>query len=310
MPHSDLLPGPFNNGNSLLAIFLRTLPGILVCLLCSCRQTETPVSPAEPVMPIRFAAIGDFGWAGAPEEKVADMVKGWDPDFIITLGDNNYMDGADSTIDRNVGQYYHSYIHPYAGSYGAGSTQNRFFPCLGNHDWLTPGAVPYLKYFKLPGNGRYYDFVRGPVHFFVLSSDIYEPDGRTPTSKQGRWLHAVLPRATERWKIVYFHHPPYTSGSTPEPNPKLAWPFREWGASAVLCGHEHDYERLIEDSLVYFINGIGGRSLIPFGTAIDSGSRVRYVGNYGAMLIEAGLDSVRFRCFNIADSLVDSYTLR
>ena len=29
----------------------------------------------------------------------------------------------------------------------------------------------------LPGNERYYDFVQGPVHFFVIDSDQNEPDG-------------------------------------------------------------------------------------------------------------------------------------
>ncbi len=48
---------------------------------------------------IKFAVIGDFGWAGQPELDVSDLVKSWNPDFIITTGDNNYDYGADSTID-------------------------------------------------------------------------------------------------------------------------------------------------------------------------------------------------------------------
>lgn len=33
---------------------------------------------------IRFAVIGDYGWAGQPGADVATMVRGWNPDFIIT----------------------------------------------------------------------------------------------------------------------------------------------------------------------------------------------------------------------------------
>ncbi|MFZ1281825.1 MAG: hypothetical protein WAR59_13380, partial [Ignavibacteriaceae bacterium] len=67
---------------------------------------------------VKFAAIGDYGLAGENELAVANLVKGWNPDFIVTLGDNNYPLGADSTIDQNIGQYYHDYIYPYKGTYG------------------------------------------------------------------------------------------------------------------------------------------------------------------------------------------------
>jgi hypothetical protein len=66
---------------------------------------------------------------------VASQVKGWKPDFILTVGDNNYPKGAASTIDRNIGQYYHDFIYPCRGRYGAGAAINRFFPTLGNHRW-------------------------------------------------------------------------------------------------------------------------------------------------------------------------------
>ena len=83
---------------------------------------------------IRFGVIGDFGSGSTSERDVANLVKSWSPDFIITVGDNNYPDGAASTIDGNIGQFYHSFIYPYSGSYGAGAATNRFFPSLGNHD--------------------------------------------------------------------------------------------------------------------------------------------------------------------------------
>src|SRR5439155_5430524 len=77
---------------------------------------------------VRFAVIGDYGSPGQPERDVANLVKSWRPDFIITTGDNNYPHGAATTIDQNIGQYYHDFIFPYVGSYGVGATFNRFFP--------------------------------------------------------------------------------------------------------------------------------------------------------------------------------------
>jgi hypothetical protein len=101
---------------------------------------------------VKFAVIGDYGKKCEGTEKVAKLVKGWNPNFIITTGDNNYG-GADD-LDDNVGYLYSPYIFPYAGQYEQPSvTHNRFWPCLGNHDFQGRHAQAYLNYFNLPGNG-------------------------------------------------------------------------------------------------------------------------------------------------------------
>jgi hypothetical protein len=90
--------------------------------------------------------------AGAALTGVAAQIRSWNPDFIATVGDNNYPDGSASTIDANIGQYFHDYISPYIGQYGAGSTTgNHFWPTLGNHDFDTGGGEPEFDYFVLPG---------------------------------------------------------------------------------------------------------------------------------------------------------------
>ena len=275
---------------------------LIVCLFFSvCGRAQSCA--------VRFAVIGDYGSASRPEADVADLVKSWDPDFIITTGDNNYEDGAASTIDKNVGQFYHNFIAPYKGSYGAGADVNRFFPALGNHDWETPGARPYLDYFTLPGNERYYDFVRGPVHFFVLDSDESEPDGVTSSSIQANWLREKLAASTERWKIVYFHHSPYSSGLEHGSTEYMQWPFQAWGVSAVLSAHDHGYERIVRNGLPYFVNGAGGKSLYPFWIFHVAGSQVRYNDDYGAMLVEANSSSIRFQFITRSGAMMDFYKL-
>ncbi|MDE3088215.1 MAG: metallophosphoesterase [Chloroflexota bacterium] len=271
---------------------------------------EPPAVKASPsTASVRFAVIGDYGLASQPELDVANLVKSWNPDFIITTGDNNYPLGAQSTIDQNIGQYYRDFIYPYVGSYGAGAAENRFFPSLGNHDWYTAGAAPYLSYFTLPGNERYYDFSRGPVQFFAIDSDSNEPDGNSSTSIQAAWLQNHLAGSCVTWKIVYLHHAPYSSGTGHGSTTIMQWPYAVWGASAVLAGHDHTYERIIQNGIPYFVNGLGGSSIYTFTVPLVPGSAAHYNSDYGAMLVDADNTSITFQFIARTGTAIDSYTV-
>jgi tartrate-resistant acid phosphatase type 5 len=263
-----------------------------------------------PVAAFTFAVIGDYGDGGTAEAEVAAQVRRWSPEFILTVGDNNYPSGAASTIDDHVGRDYHTFIAPYHGAYGQGASVNRFFPTLGNHDWGTKGAAPYLAYFVLPGNERYYDFVNGPVHFFAIDSDRREPDGTTPESIQGRWLKQRLAASTETFKIVYFHHAPFSSSSRHGPSAWMQWPFKAWGTDAVLSGHDHTYERIIDprDGMLYLVDGLGGGGYYGFGAPIP-GSQKRFTGDFGALRVTVEERAMTFEFITRRGTLIDRYIL-
>lgn len=274
--------------------------------------TSTPIIEASPSpttsQQVRFAVIGDFGQDGKPEEDVANLIDSWNPDLILTTGDNNYPSGSQATIDANIGKYFHQHIYPYQGSYGEGAATNRFFPTLGNHDWLAPGAQPYLRYFTLPGNERYYNFTVGPVEFFALDSDPSEPDKVGTSSIQAAWLKDGLAASQSPWRIVYFHHPPYSSGPHGSTD-WMQWPFQKWGASAVLSGHDHTYERLDIGGFPYFVDGLGGGAIYQFPNPLPE-SQVRYDADYGAMLVDATATSITFQFINRKGVVIDTYTLK
>lgn len=257
---------------------------------------------------VRFAVVGDFGNDSPQEGEIANLVSSWNPEFIISTGDTNYPDGEAATIDANVGKYYHSYIGGYSGVYGPGSPSNRFFPTLGNHDWHTPGALPYLNYFTLPDNERYYDFIWGPVHFFAVDSDEHEPDGISPNSIQGQWLQRELAASPSRLQIVYMHHPPYSSGDLYGSSTWMQWPYRQWGADVVMGGHEHSYERLIVDNTLYFVNGLGGARQYGVGDTIP-GSVLDYNDDHGAMLVTVSETTVNFKFITRTGVMIDDYTM-
>lgn len=271
------------------------------------------VDAASTTAALRFAIIGDFGVDNSKEAAVAQLVKSWNPEFIVTVGDNNYL-GAATAIDRAIGKYYRDYIAPYQGAYGSGSpTGNRFYPALGNHDWESLSCSngvcqgPYFDYFTLPGNERYYDFVQGPVHFFLVDSDAHEPDGISATSAQAAWLRARLVASTAPWKLVILHHPPYSSG--PAGSTKaMQWPFKSWGADVVLAGHDHHYERLDVNGQVYLIDGLGGTGISKRVTPI-AGSQTTYTQYHGALLVGADTGTINFQFIDINGKVVDTYTL-
>jgi hypothetical protein len=270
-----------------------------------------PVAAAPVSSEVRFAVIGDFGLDGTPEAEVAAQVASWAPDFVTTVGDNNYDLGERSTIDANIGKHYSAFISPYTGAYGPGASENRFWPALGNHDWYSaesPPIQPYLDYFTLPGNERYYEIRQGPVHLFMLDSYSSEPDGITAGSTQALWLRDRMRASGAPWQIVHLHHAPYSSSSNHGSQPTLQWPYSDWGADLVLAGHDHTYEWLTVGGLPYGVNGLGGRSIYLFGPPIP-GSEVQYNGDYGAQRADAGIDRIRLDFITRTGTRIDTQHL-
>lgn len=253
------------------------------------------------------AVIGDFGEAGPDEAAVAELVASWEPDLVLTVGDNNYFVGGADTIDANIGQYYSAFISPYTGDYGPGADENRFFPTLGNHDWMTDDAAPYLDYFELPGNERYYELARGPARFFALDSDSREPDGNTEDSTQGAWFAEAAAAATEPWRIAYFHHAPWSS-ATHGDNPEMQWDWAGAGVQLVLAGHDHDYERVVNGGVLYLVDGAGGARLYPLEDATE-GSQAGQGDLHGAVRLDIADDELRARFVTAEGDVFDEVRL-
>jgi tartrate-resistant acid phosphatase type 5 len=213
---------------------------------------------------ITFAIIGDFGDGDQDEAMVAEMVKSWQPDFIITTGDNNYEEGKLNTISENISNFYSDYIYNYDApvqyqckgmAYETGV--NRFFPTPGNHDANNnDGLIPYYNYFTLPECERFYKFSWGPVTFFSINS----VNENIP--EQEVWLERQMITSVTPFNIVYSHVPPYSEG--PHGNhEEMQLNFYAHGIDAVISGHDHIYskiEKLSEPGLFYLINGLGGKN--------------------------------------------------
>lgn len=274
-----------------------------------------------------FGVIGDYGAAifgptyVSNQLAVARLVKSWSPHFIITVGDNNYGPNTFGSFDTNVGQFYHEYIFPYKGVFGMGASSNRFFPALGNHDWFyhyefnAPISIaPYLAFFNPPGNGRYYRHRHGPVELFAVDSDLAEPDGNKADSKQAQWLRKQLASSTAPWRLVYFHEAPFSSGQAhgtwSGETVHMDWPFKQWGASAVLSGHDHIYERVFTNGLNYFVCGTGGSRLDQVVEPLVAGSQFHHTNEYGALRIDATETNLTVRFITVNGKIIDTHVMK
>jgi tartrate-resistant acid phosphatase type 5 len=283
---------------------------------------------------LQFAVIGDWGdnvCLPSCAASVAGMVQGWNSrwplDFIVTTGDNFYPAGSPNDVAKNIGMY--SSWFPTQPKPGEGP---RFFPTLGNHDLYTNCGQPYYDYFSAlapyspTGKARYYHYPipGGLVDLFALDSDASEPDGVGVNCKQARWLKAALAASKEArpnaWRIIIMHVPPFsTRGHDEGTNNPMNWPFAEWGASLVLTGHIHSYERIERNHLTYIINGLGGVKGAHAirddeGCVAITGTQTRYNRSLGAMIGTATASQMQF-CFMAIDAThpdgvcVDTFTI-
>lgn len=297
---------------------------LLIISLTVSAQKDSAISVNVQADSITFAIVGDFGEHSKAEGQVADMIKSWPIDFIITMGDNNYFLGARKSLKKNIGNFYGDYIYnPDApqdmicNGKAAKEKINRFFPAPGNHDHYSKHMKPYFQYFTLPGDESNYNFTWGPVEFFSMNSG---PKGEIACcdSKESLWLKDELAKSTAPFKFVYFHHPPYSPGDHGSAK-AMQWPYAQWGASAVLAGHEHFYAR-IEDkttpNLLYLISGNGGNTQLYNCNAhpLDKDRfNVKCDGkNFGAVKVIAKKDIVVFEYYIASDPShpIDTYILR
>lgn len=290
-----------------------------------------------------FAVIGDYGSDNAEATRVAEMVRGWNPEFVITVGDNTYGDPGINVAEweRRIGENYGQFILGRTDNRYPSQTSptQRFFPSVGNHDVIDPpnnGAEPppgppyytgssaairpgYLDYFHAdPGRpgGRlppgfhqsersFYDFRWGAAHFFALDSESAFVDAAS-AEQQAIWLQSRALASDAAWKFVYFHHPSYSSGSHGSQE-HMQWPFAAWGLSAVLTGHDHTYERVSHTGIPYFVAGLSGQGAYPFNDILPE-SVVRFNEHHGAMRVSFDARSVLFEFLAAAPNATGGFT--
>ncbi len=185
--------------------------------------------PADPCAPVVFAALGDTRGTSVLDGSGSDFTE-WgslfdtvamdDPAFVAIAGDL-VESGADLA-------QWHEFFNLGTVHY----TSIPVMPSFGNHD---TGRVDgqtdhvYEGLFELPlndlGNERYYYFKYGNVLMISINSEEFGDSGTF--AEQAAWLEDVLFNNPSTWKVLYLHHPFWTT--TPGES--------EFLGCSIICGH-------------------------------------------------------------------------
>ena len=259
---------------------------------------NTPPTPQTAV----FVGAGDIadcdgadrGANAEATSQLLDRIAG----TVFTTGDNVYFNATAADF-RNC-------YEPRWGRH-----RGRTFPAPGNHEYQSPGALPYFDYFgdnAGPRGAGFYSYTLGNWHIISLNSEVGVSQGQ----EQYLWLrrdledNKLMEAATRtRCTLAYWHHPLFTSGPSGGTGSRMRdmWNLlNEFGVDVAITGHDHVYERFAPQDgfgrrdafgIQQFIAGTGGAALYDFGGVHpNSLFRLKAYGVLKLTLRDIGYDSV------------------
>ncbi len=242
-----------------------------------------------PAGPVKIAAVGDIACKNPPGnnvhvcqyDDVSNLVADGGYTAFLPLGDNQYEYGRYLDYVQNYDVYFGRFLPT-------------SFPVPGNHEYGTPDAAGYFRYFgKIAyGPDGWYSFDLGGWHFLALNSAICSPYYGAPCgpgTPEYEWLKADLaahPNSTYPCTLAYWHHPVWDwekyqnnhwvqSFDYDRAKPFWKLLYRA-GADVVLSGHNHNYQRYAPmdakgqadpvNGMTEFIVGTGGRNTNDLGS--------------------------------------------
>ncbi len=264
--------------------------------------------------PFSFIAFGDSGGGTQAQLDVAARIAASEKAFGIHIGDIAYPGGIPEDLDRLYFDVYREMLQSVV-----------IFTALGNKDVESDGGAAVLDAYYLPENSpapeRYYSFVHSSAHFIALDTNA----DLSPGSAQRSWLEAQLSGSDRFWKLVFFHHPVYSSARGEFTHRAYLEPlFNQYKVDLVFQGHNHFYERTFPiaagtavdkaqepnyaDPLgtIYLVTGGGGGTLA---TASPNGSSARYKSTYHHLALKVDDNVLSLSAIDSTGAVIDAMSL-
>ena len=212
------------------------------------QQTLASVTLPNGSNSLKFAVLGNSGTGEQTQYELAGQMIALHGRFkyerVLLLGGN--IQGNERPQD-----FLTKFEQPYKPLLDAGV---RFHAALVNED---SREQRYYQHFNMEGRLHYTFQPRPDVHFVALESTYV-------TKEQIDWLEATLRDSKSSWKMVYLHHPPYSSGRRHGSDSRLRAQFEPLFAnhnvSIVFTARDAIYERTKpQNGITYFVVGSGGK---------------------------------------------------
>jgi len=202
------------------------------------------------------------------------------PGTVFTVGDNAYSHGT-----------MQEFIECYGLTWGHHRSRTR--PAPGNHDYESPQAAPYFKYFgdnAGPAGRGFYSYDLGAWHVVSLNSNR----NAKSWGAEEAWLRADLQANRSRCVAAYWHHPRFSSGNKYGDHAYMNALYKilfERGVSLLISGHDHIYERFAPQDpkgerdphgVRQFVVGTGGARLYSI-SKVKANSEARNTAAHGVL---------------------------
>ena len=255
---------------------------------------DTPLPNREDSL--KFGVLGDFGTGDRSQYQMAEQMAKTHSSFpyelVILTGDNIYGTERPQDMERKFALPYKALL----------DRKVKFYASLGNHD-----GREQVQYPPFNMNGKEYYTFKAPkqdVRFFALETTYPKPE-------QIQWVEDELKKSGENWKIMFFHHPLYSSGERHGSDLTLRKTleplFIKYNVSVVFTGHDHFYERVkAQNGIPYFVIGAGGK--LRAGN-LDAGSPLTargYDRDLSFLVAEINGDELWFQAITRTGQVIDS----
>ncbi|WP_328815587.1 metallophosphoesterase family protein [Nonomuraea cypriaca] len=222
---------------------------------------------------------------------------------IVNAGD--LIDSANS--EEQWGQWFK------AGGFIDGQVNNISIP--GNHEYSGGLSTFWRPQFPYPDNGpgdaelkqTVYTLDYQGVRFIGLDSNVQS--NAALMAAQTTWLEGLLKDNPNKWTVVTFHHPVYsTTGTRNNPNVRAQWAplLEKYGVDLVLQGHDHSYGRgnqvaarksaTVHNGVAYVVSVSGGKMY-----ALNGGEN--WTGN-GAEVRSSSQNTQLYQLIDVADDTI------
>lgn len=240
-----------------------------------------------------FAVIGDtrIGLTESVYKQFLDIMNKKNINTIFHTGDVIDMPGSEKEWRRFLeltGNNYTVHIAP------------------GNHDINDNRSLK--TYGNLIARPVYYSFYAENTNFILLSTEVSGEISKV-TGKQLEWLKEEL-KKNATYKIVFLHKPlfPTTFGKGygldrhKDDRDSLHDLFVKNGVNIVFAGHEHLYNKIEKDGIIYVTTGGGGARLLTFNE--------EYGGYYHYIIAKMENGGYIFSVYDMNGYLKDKFSIK